>query len=111
LKSLLLSLGNVVHSDNDEESLYACCCTQKVTVKGCHKYSVVAVTVHRYLHKVQWSWFAIAGNGVNLINTLASSCFQGFSERNPHKRTWLCVGISLLLFKLRSKRQKTWQVF
>jgi len=24
----LLSVGNVVHSDNDEESLYACCCTQ-----------------------------------------------------------------------------------
>jgi len=33
-KSALLSLGNVVHSDNNEESLYACCCTQKVTVRG-----------------------------------------------------------------------------
>ena len=36
--SVLLSLGNVVHSDNDEESLYACCCTQKVAVKGCHRW-------------------------------------------------------------------------
>jgi len=34
----------VVHSDNDEESLYACCCTQKVTAKGCHRYSILAVT-------------------------------------------------------------------
>jgi len=48
-----LSLGNLVHSDNDEESLYARCCTQKVTAKGCHRYSILAVTVHRYLHKVQ----------------------------------------------------------
>ena len=52
-RSVLLSLGNVVHSDNDEESLYACCCTQKVTVKGCHRYSILAVTVHRYLHEIQ----------------------------------------------------------
>jgi len=52
-KSVLLSLGNVVHSDNDEESLYACCYTQKVTVKGCHRYSILAVTVRRYLHEVQ----------------------------------------------------------
>jgi len=51
--SLLLSLGNVVHSDNDEEGLYVCCCTQKVTVKGCHRYSILAVIVHRYLHEVQ----------------------------------------------------------
>ena len=50
----VLSLGNVVHSDNDE-SLYACCCTQRVTVKGCHRYGILAVTVHRYLHEVQWS--------------------------------------------------------
>ena len=33
-----------MHSDNDEESLYACCCTQKVTAKGCHRYSILAVT-------------------------------------------------------------------
>jgi len=26
-----------------------------VTVKGCHRYSILAVTVHRYLHEVQWS--------------------------------------------------------
>jgi len=45
----------VVNLDNDEESLYACCCTQKVTVEGCHRYSILAVTVHRYLHEVQWS--------------------------------------------------------
>jgi len=45
----------VVHSDNDEEGLYACCCTQKVAVKGCHRYSISAVTVHRHLHGVQWS--------------------------------------------------------
>jgi len=37
------------------------CCTQKVTVKGCHRYSILAVAVHRYLHEVQWSLFAIAG--------------------------------------------------
>ena len=38
----MLRLVNVVQSDNDEEfghllimkSLYACCCTQKVAVKG-----------------------------------------------------------------------------
>jgi len=53
-ESVLLSLGNVVHSDN-EESLYVCCCTQKVIVKGCHRYSILAVAVHRYLHEVQWS--------------------------------------------------------
>jgi len=52
-RSVLLSLGNVVHSDNDDEELYACCCAQKVTVKGCHRYSILAVTVHRYLHEVQ----------------------------------------------------------
>jgi len=44
-----------MHLDNDEKSLNACCCTQKVTVKGCHKYSIFAVTVHRYLHEVQLS--------------------------------------------------------
>jgi len=55
-KSVLLSLGNVVHSDNDEEGLYACCCTHKVAVnKGCNKCSILAVTVHRYLHEVQRS--------------------------------------------------------
>jgi len=52
-KSVLLSLGNVVHSNNDEESLYVCCCTHKVSVKGCHRYNILAVTVHRYLHEVQ----------------------------------------------------------
>jgi len=52
-ESVLLSLRNVVHSDNDEESLYVCCCTQKVTVKECHRYSILAVAVHRYLHEVQ----------------------------------------------------------
>jgi len=52
-KSVLLNLGNVVHSDTDEESLYACCCTHKVTVKGYHRYSILAVAVHRYLHEVQ----------------------------------------------------------
>ena len=62
IRSVLLSLGNVVHSDNDEESLYASCCTQKVAVnKGCHRCSVLAVTVHRYLHEVQLSKIAIAG--------------------------------------------------
>jgi len=54
-KSVLLSLGNVVHSDNDEESLFACCCTQKVAVIGCHRYSILAVTVHKYIHEVQGS--------------------------------------------------------
>jgi len=52
-KSVLLSSGYVVHSDNDEEGLYAWCCTQKVTVKGCHRYSILTVKVHRYLHEVQ----------------------------------------------------------
>jgi len=27
----------------------------KVTVKGCHRYSILAVTIHSYLHEVQWS--------------------------------------------------------
>jgi len=46
------------------------------------------------------------------FNSLASGCFRGFSEKTP-KRTWLCAGISPLLFGLRtwSKRQKTRQVF
>ena len=52
-RSVLLRLGNVVHSDNDEESLYTCCCTQKVAVKGCHRYNISAVTIHIYLHEVQ----------------------------------------------------------
>jgi len=54
-QSVMLSLGNVVHLDNDEKSSYACCCTQKVTVKRYHRYSILAVTVHRFLHEVQWS--------------------------------------------------------
>ena len=33
-RSVLLSLGNVVHSNNDDESLYACCCSQEVAVEG-----------------------------------------------------------------------------
>jgi len=47
------------------------------------------------------------------FNTLASGCFQGFLEKNLPKRTWLCAGISLVLYGLRAwlKRQKTWQVF
>jgi len=45
----------VVHSDKDEESLYACGCTQKVAVKGCHRYSILAGKDHRYLHEAQWS--------------------------------------------------------
>jgi len=54
IRSVLLSLGNVVHWDNDEESLYVSSCTQKVAVnKGCHRCNVLAVTVHRYLHEVQ----------------------------------------------------------
>jgi len=30
-------------------------------LSGCHKCSILVVTVHRYLHEVQWSSFAIAG--------------------------------------------------
>jgi len=47
------------------------------------------------------------------FNTLASGCFRGFLGKNLPKRTWLCTGISSLLYGLRtwSKRQKTQQVF
>jgi len=41
-RSVLLRLGNAVHSNNYEESLYAYCCAQKVAVKGCHRYSILA---------------------------------------------------------------------
>jgi len=33
------------------------------------------------------------------MNTLASGCFRGFSEKE-HLNTWLCVGISLLLVEV-----------
>jgi len=38
--------------------------------------------------------------------------FRDFRKKMP-ERTWLCTGISPLLYGLRtwSKRQKTWQVF
>ena len=32
-----------------------------VWIRRCHRCSILAVTLHRYLHEVQWSWFAIAG--------------------------------------------------
>jgi len=73
------SLGNVVHSDNDEESLYACCCTQKVTVKGCHRCSILAVTVHKYLHEVQW--INCKGMLLNLIKA-KSAIFTFLSKFN-----------------------------
>jgi len=41
-RSVLLSLGNAVHSNNYEESLYAYCCAQKVAVKGCRRYRILA---------------------------------------------------------------------
>jgi len=44
----------VVHSDSDEEGLYACCCIVH-TEGGCQRCTTLAVTVHRYLHGVQWS--------------------------------------------------------
>jgi len=49
---------------------------------------------------------------IGCLNTLASGCFRGFSEKTL-KRTWLCAGISPFLFGLRtwSKRQMTRQVF
>ena len=36
------------------------------------------------------------------INTLASGCFQGFSEKKTPKRTWLCAGISLVWYALQT---------
>ena len=42
------------------------CCTQKVTIKGCHRYSILAVTVHSYLHEVHERNLQLQGNGVNL---------------------------------------------
>ena len=66
-KSVLLSLGNVVHSDNDEESLYACCCTQKMTIKGCNSYSILAVTVQDIFTKFNQVNLQLHGNGVNLL--------------------------------------------
>jgi len=69
-RSVLLSFGNVVHSDNDEESLYACWCTQKVAVKGCHRCSILTVTVHRstdIFTKFSEVNLQLQGNDVNLI--------------------------------------------
>jgi len=54
----------------------------------------------------------VLGNQKKTVNSLASGCFRGFSEKMP-KRTWLCTGISPFLFGLRtwSKRQKMQQIF
>ena len=71
--------SDVVHSDNDEESLYACCCTQKVTVKGCHRCSILAVTVHEDLHEVQW--INCKGMLLNLIKA-KSAIFTFLSKFN-----------------------------
>jgi len=40
------------------------------------------------------------------------AAFRDFQKKTT-KRTWLCVGVSPLLFRLQtwSKRQKMWQVF
>jgi len=48
-----------------------------------------------------------------VFNTLASGWYWGFSQKKPPKHTWLCTGISPLLFGLWtwSKCQKTQQVF
>jgi len=62
-------------------------------------------------------WYIISNRHIQQVmdnlNTLASGCFRGFSKKKPPKRTWLCAGISPLLFRLRtcSKHQKTQQVF
>jgi len=54
-----------VHWDDDEESLYACCCTHKVAVKGCHRYSIFAVTdIFTKFNEVN---LQLQGNDVNLI--------------------------------------------
>jgi len=47
------------------------------------------------------------------VLTLASGCFRGFSEKEMPKRTWLCMGISPLLYGLRLwlNCQKMRQVF
>jgi len=57
--------------------------------------------------------FRVAAFSVEIVNTLASGCFRGFSEKKLPKRMWLCAGISPLLFGLWtwSKGQKTRQVF
>jgi len=34
----------------------------------------------------------------SLVNTLAPGWIRGFSEKKTLKSTWLCVGISLLLY-------------
>ena len=61
--------SDVVHSDNDEESLYACCCTQKVTVKGCHIYSIFWLSQSTDIFtKFNEANLKLQGNGVNLIN-------------------------------------------
>jgi len=50
---------------------------------------------------------------VEAVKTLTSSCFRGFSEKKPPKRTWLCVEVSPVRYALqtREKSQKTRQVF
>jgi len=34
---------------------------------------------------------------------LAAGYFQGFLEKNPPKRTWLCAGISLVRYALQTR--------
>jgi len=49
----------------------------------------------------------------SLLTLWRPAAFGDFQKIKTPKRTWLCVGISLLLYGLRtwSKRQNTWQVF
>jgi len=80
-RSVLLSLGKVVPSDNEEESLYACWCTQKVAVKGCHRYSIMPVQSTDILTKFNEVNLQLQGNDANLINvkSVISTFFSKFN--------------------------------
>jgi len=70
-----------VHSDNDEESLYACCCTQKVTVKGAiDTVSWLSQSTDTFT-KFNEVNLQLQGNGVNLIKA-KSAIFTFFSKFN-----------------------------
>jgi len=38
-----------------------------------------------------------------VLNSLAPSCFLGFSGKKTPKRTWLCAGISLVQYALQTR--------
>jgi len=70
-----------VHSDNDEESLYACCCTQKATVKGVIDTVCSLSQSTDIFTKFNEVNLQLQGNGVNLTKA-KSAIFTFLSKFN-----------------------------